>query len=96
MGWNKIKKMFKKKRKRDQVVTYDGGEIGLKDIGYPLIMEEENDVPHNMKIHTKYIGTVDTPKGSRQVHRWEINGVMINATTLIDAQRKYLRQRKDT
>ncbi len=92
--WSRVKRLFKK-RKRDQVITYDGGEIGLKDIGYPMITEQDQDIPSNMRVTTRYVGTVDTPKGDRQIHRWEINGVMINATTIINAQRKYLRQKKD-
>ena len=44
------------------------------------------DVPHGMKIHTKFKGRVP----GAEKFRWEINGVTIYAQSIIKAQHKYL------
>lgn len=94
--WSRVKKVFKKKRKkRDEVITYDGEQIVLKDIGYPAHFERAEDIPHNMKVHTKYIGRAATQGKEFIQYQWEINGVIITAEDIISAQRKYLRT-KDT
>ena len=48
------------------------------------------EVPSNMKIHTRFIGRV---MGSDKF-RFEVNGVIIDALNIIEAQRKYLRKEK--
>ena len=68
MSWNRVKKIFKRKPKHQEV-------------------------PSNMRIHTKLMGRADTPKGETQMYRYEVNGVTINALDVLDAQRKYLRKK---
>lgn len=93
MGWNRVKKLFKKKRQRDEVITYDGGHIGLKDLGAPDLsdMEVGESIPSNMGIHVKLIG----PKAGSDLNRYEVNGVMFDAKSASEAQRKYLRQQHE-
>lgn len=82
MGWNRIKKMFKKKKKkRDEVIAYEGGMIGLKEITPHEL------IPDNMRIHTKIIKEI-----SEDLNLYEVNGVMIEAEDILEAQRKYLRK----
>ena len=82
--WNRVKKMFKKKpKKRDVHVSLNPG---VRDI-------TPYELPSNMKVHAKFIGMADTPKGSQTLFKWEVNGVMIEAYDILDAQRKYLRSK---
>ena len=89
--WKKIKKVFKKKRKKDQVVSFDGGVIGIKDV-MPYKIEADvdlmtgNELPSNMKIHCIYKGRVAGGK-----FLWEVNKIEIEAFDIIDAQRIYIK-----
>lgn len=84
--WNKVKRVFKRKKKRDDnVISFDGGEIGLKDV-LPFKLEPTETYPDGIRIKTKYIGN-DMPNG----HQWEVNGIFIYAEDELDAERKYLR-----
>ena len=86
--WNRVKKMFKKKKlKKDPVITYAGGEIGLKEI---LVADFLEDIPHGMKMHTKFLG-----RRCNGLFAWEVNGVVFEAEDIIEAQRKYLRRKRD-
>ena len=76
MSWKKIKNMFKKKPKQDKVITFKGGEIGLK---YKLEPEVEP--------HTLYKGKV---QGKSNLFVWEVEGMRIEAEDIIAARRKYL------
>ena len=77
MSWSRAKKLFKKrKQKREE-----------SEVPYKL---EPNDfLPHNMKVHTKFVERLGDGK-----FRFEVNGVVVTANNIIEAQRKYLRQQK--
>jgi len=47
---------------------------------------EPEDIPHNMMVHTKFIS-----RSTNGQFKFEVNGVIIYADNIIDAQRKYLR-----
>jgi len=88
MPWNRIKKMFKKKRpqSKDQLVSFDGGEIGLKD-AVPFKLEPSEEYPNGVPLHVKHIGS-DAVNGNE----WTVNGVNITARSIMDAQREYLKR----
>ena len=77
MSWEKIKNVFKKKPKKDKVITFKGGEIGLK---YKLEPEVEP--------YTLYKGKV---QGKSNLFVWEVEGMRIEAEDIIAARRKYLK-----
>ena len=81
MSWNKIKKCFKKKPKKDKLIDFRNGGICFKS--------GDDFLPHNMMLHTKYIKQVE-----EGLHMYVCNGVMIEATDIIEAQRKYLRMKR--
>ena len=79
MSWSRAKKLFKKrKQKREEQEA-------------PYKLEPDDFLPHNMKVHTKFIDRLENGK-----FRFEVNGVVITALNIIEAQRKYLRQQKGT
>ena len=83
--WNKVKRVFKrKKKKKDQVISFDGGEIGLKDV-LPFKVEPADGYPDGVALDTKYLGR-DEPNG----FQWSVNGVLIYAEDILSAERKYL------
>lgn len=83
--WNRIKKVFKRKPKRDQVVSFDGGKIGLKDV-LPYKLEPKHKGDPEIAIHVKFI------ERSLDGFIWSVNGKIIHAEDIISAQRKYLKE----
>ena len=77
MSWEKIKNVFKKKPKKDKVITFKGGKIGME---YKLEPEVEP--------HTLYKGKV---QGKENIFVWEVEGMRIEAEDIIAARRKYLK-----
>ena len=51
--------------------------------------ELEPQIPEGMAIHSKYLG-----KRCNGRSAWEVNGVVIEAEDVIEANRKYLRQKR--
>ena len=83
--WNRIKKLYKKKHKRDQNIEKNAqDEFVLRDVTPHKIEPEE--VPSNMKIHAKYLGPAKNGK-----HLFSVNEIVIDAEDILEAQRKYLR-----
>ena len=79
MGWNRIKKMFKKKPKKDQVISFDGGEIGLKDV------KTYKNLGEDLPMYTEFIGRENGE------FVWNVNGKRVVSDSIINAQREYLR-----
>jgi len=88
---NRAKKVFKRKPKRDRVIEMnEKGDFILKDKRVPFKLEPIDDLPANMKIHTKFIGRKE---GSENLFVFEVCGVILESEDLLSAQRKYLRQK---
>ena len=89
MGWARVKTMFKKKKKnRDEVITFTGGVIGLEDKNINYKLDPTPEVEYGMRIVCIDKGMI----GGKQM--FEVNGVMLDAEDILDAQRKYLRHRR--
>ncbi len=79
--WNKMKRVFKKKPKRDQKIEQNQkGEFGLRDFE-PYKPEE--------LIPAKCLGS--TGDG---FYKYEINGVIIEDVDMLSAQRRYLKEKQ--
>ena len=88
MPWSKVKRLFKKKKKpkKDEVISFYGGEVELKEL---CVCNFLDDIPHGMRLHTKFI------KRQNGSFLWQVNEIVIEAEDIISAQRKYLRQKRN-
>lgn len=81
--WNRVKRVFKKKRRDDKVISFDGGRIGLKDVT-PFKLEPSEEYPSGVPMNVEYIGT------NSHGFSWKVNGKRITADDILEAQRKYI------
>ena len=79
-----IKELLTKADKTDRVITYENGDIGLKD-PLPYKTEPKEELPHNMCLHSTRM-----KKGL-----YRVNGVVIPADTMTESIRKYSRAKGD-
>ena len=89
--WNRVKKIFKKRKKKvDPVIDYTGEDQTIS-LSKKMVLDYDPapSLPEGMRIHTKLIGKL--PNGKQ---RYEVNGVILDAVDILDAQRKYLRKGK--
>jgi len=90
MAWHRIKKVFKKKKEKfkDPVVDFSGEE-GATLIEKVYQETIDTKIPDGMRVHTKLIKKVSAGR-----YLYEVNGVLLEASDILEVQRKYLRGKK--
>ena len=94
--WSRVKKVFKKKPKKDtNIEKNEKDEFVLRDVtpykvepdtelGSELCQEEHEQVAYNLRMHTKFIGRAENGD-----FEWKVNGTTIVAPDIFAAHRKY-------
>ena len=87
--WKKAKRMLmqifpKKLVQKDQVISFDGGSVTMKDVCPAYKLEPDSEVA----IHTKFSGR----NAEMQQFEFDVNGKQIFADDIISAQREYLKR----